>query len=107
MRSTARFSLGLVALFAFVSASDAATISGTVAGPDAAPFRGAFVQARNAKTRITVSVLSDKAGHYRLENLPAGDYPLQVRAPGLKAAPKSGVNPKGEESPTPGFAPEK
>src|SRR5260370_21199988 len=87
MRSTARFSLGLVALFAFVSASDAATISGAVAGPDAAPFRGAFVQARNAKTKITVSVLSDKAGRYRIENLPAGDYRLPIKAPGFNAAP--------------------
>src|SRR5712691_11790909 len=87
MRSPARLSLGLVALFAFMSAADAATISGTVAGPDAAPFRGAFVQARNAKTRITISVLSDKAGHYRIENLPAGEYRLQIKAPGFKAAP--------------------
>src|ERR1700736_3765408 len=37
----------------------AATISGTVTGPDGAPFRAAFVQARNAKTKITVMVLSD------------------------------------------------
>jgi hypothetical protein len=32
---------------------------GTVTGPDGAAFRGAFVQARNATTKITVSVLSD------------------------------------------------
>src|SRR5262249_14159502 len=50
---------------------EAATITGTVTGPDGAPLRGAFVQARNAQTRITVSVLSDKDGKYRVENLPA------------------------------------
>jgi hypothetical protein len=34
----------------------AATISGTVKGPDGAPFEGAFLEAQNAKTRITVDV---------------------------------------------------
>src|SRR5262245_45593944 len=42
-----------------VSTADAAPLTGTVKGPDGQPFRGAFVQARNAKTKITVNVLSD------------------------------------------------
>ena len=33
-----------------------ATISGTVKGVDGAPFQGAFVQAQNSKTKITVNV---------------------------------------------------
>ncbi len=33
----------------------AATVAGTVKGPDGAPFEGAFVQAVNSKTRISVS----------------------------------------------------
>ena len=63
-----------------------------MAGPDGAAFRGAFVQARNAKTKIMVSVLSDRDGKYRIENLPAGDYRVQIKAPGFKSDPKSGVN---------------
>src|ERR1700722_17450574 len=51
-----------------------ATTTGKVMGPDGAPFRAAFVQARNAKTRVTVIVLSGNDGRYRVENLPAGDY---------------------------------
>jgi hypothetical protein len=47
------------------SSSYAATITGTVEGPDGAPFEGAFVQAQNTGTRVTVSVLSNKEGHYR------------------------------------------
>ncbi len=66
------------------SAAGAATIAGTVKGPDGAPFRGAFVQARNAATKITVSVLSDTQGHYQVPDLPAGDYRLAIRAPGYK-----------------------
>ena len=60
-------------------------------GPDGAPFRGAFVQARHAGLKMTVSVLSDNQGRYIVENLPAGDYRVQVRAIGYKADAKGGV----------------
>ena len=73
------------------SYGEAATITGTVTGPDGAPVRAAFVQARNAKTKITVSVLSNNQGRYRVENLAAGDYRLEVIASGFKADPKNGV----------------
>jgi hypothetical protein len=73
-----------------VSSADAATITGTVKGPDGQPFRGAFVQARNAQLKMTVSVLTDKEGSYVVENLPAGDYRVGIRAVGYSAAAKSG-----------------
>jgi len=91
MRATTRLMLGVGSIIAAMSGADAATISGTVTGPDGQPFRGAFVQARNLKTKITVSVLSDNAGRYRVENLLAGEYRLQMRAIGFKADPKSGI----------------
>ena len=85
-------SLGVLCLVALsASAADAATIAGTVKGPDGAPFRGAFVQARNATTKITVSVLSDSQGHYQVPDLTAGDYRLAIRAPGFKSDPKTGI----------------
>src|SRR5437870_5694397 len=84
MKALAR--LGIIGSVVFtVSSADAATITGTVKGPDGQAFRGAFVQARNAKTKITVNVLSDNQGRYRAENLAAGDYRLQIRAPGYQA----------------------
>jgi virginiamycin B lyase len=90
MRSST--SLGALCLILLsASAASAATIAGTVTGPDGAPFRGAFVQARNATTKITVSVLSDTAGHYQVPDLTAGDYRLSIRAPGYKSDPKSGI----------------
>jgi virginiamycin B lyase len=91
MRSVTGFVVSIVTLIATSQAAPAATISGTVTGPDSAAFRGAFVQARNAKTRITVSVLSDPQGHYRIESLAAGDYRLGVKAPGYKADQKTGI----------------
>src|SRR5215471_20668068 len=84
--------LSVLALAPFaVSLAQAATVTGTVKGPEGAAFRGAFIQAQNAATKITVSVLSDKDGRYRIENLPAGQYQLQIRAPGFRTEPHAGV----------------
>ena len=46
---------------------------------------GFFVQAQNTKTKITVNVLSHKDGVYRVEDLPAGEYVLRIRAVGYQA----------------------
>src|SRR5262245_7651570 len=81
--------LGLAMLGA--SAVDAATITGMVTGTDGAPFRGAFVQARNGTTKMTMSVLTDGQGNYDMEGLTAGIYRLQVRAPGYRADAKAGI----------------
>jgi virginiamycin B lyase len=81
-----------------------ATVTGTVKGPDGTPFEGAFVQARNIKNRITTMVLSDKQGHYRIENLPAGDYRVQIKAVGYRADPRAGVTLTGDQGASFDFA---
>src|SRR5882757_3019684 len=83
--------IGILALLLAAPVADAATITGTVTGPDGAPFRGAFVQARHAGLKMTVSVLTDNQGRYVAENLPEGDYRVQVRAIGFKTDSKTGV----------------
>jgi virginiamycin B lyase len=80
---------GLIALLSFTCYG--ATITGKVNGAEGAPFQGAFVQAQNAKTRITVIVLSDSHGRYHIENLPAGDYRVQIKAVGYRADPRNSV----------------
>lgn len=80
-----------VSFVVFHAPAYGATITGTVRGPDGTPFRGAFVDARNAKTRITVMVLSDNNGRYRVENLPAGDYHVLARSMGYRSDPRSGI----------------
>jgi len=75
----------------FCSVCSGATITGTVKGAEGAPFQGAFVEAQNAKTRITAIVLSDSHGQYRIPNLSAGDYRLTIRAVGFRTDPKTGV----------------
>lgn len=86
------------------SLAEAATISGTVTGPDGQPFRAAFVQARHAGLKMTVSVLSDNQGKYVVENLPAGDYRVQIRAIGLKADPKNDIKLTDDQNATYDFA---
>ena len=84
--------LGLAgAILFFTSIAHGATVTGTVKGPGGAPFKGAFVEAQNKKTRITVNVLSDKDGRYQVDNLPAGEYTLRIRAIGYKTDPRDGV----------------
>ena len=78
-----------------------ATITGTVKGPDGTPFKGAFVQAQNTKTKITVNVLSHKDGGYRVEDLPAGEYVLRIRAVGYQADPRTAVTLGAEARPRP------
>jgi virginiamycin B lyase len=69
-----------------------AEVTGTVKGPDGAPFQGAFVQARNAQSKITVNVLSRRDGQYRIPNLAAGDYEIRIKAVGYQAQPRTGVS---------------
>ena len=92
MRSFTWFAASLAGtIILTANVAPAATISGTITGPDKAAFRGAFVQARNAKTKITVSVLSDPQGRYSIEDLAAGEYRIGIKAPGFKADSKFGV----------------
>jgi len=69
----------------------AATISGSVKGPEGAALEGVFVQAQNNKTHMTYMVLSDSLGNYRLQNLPSGDYRLSTKITGYQGDPRPGV----------------
>src|SRR5579862_7947697 len=96
---------GLLIAFLFaIPAGHAATVSGSVKSPDGTPFRGAFVQAQNSSTHVLVSVLTDKDGRYRIENLPAGKYQVQVKATGFRGDPRSDVNLAAEQNASFDFA---
>src|ERR1700730_7628363 len=84
--------VGLVILIAsFANSAAAGVISGTVKGPDGSGFMGAFVRAQNAKTKITVNVLSDRQGAYRIQNLDPGKYQVTAAAVGYKSDPRGDV----------------
>jgi virginiamycin B lyase len=91
-------------VFCVTSLSYAATVTGSVKGPDGTPFEGAFVQARNSKTHMTVNVLSRKDGHYRIPDLQAGDYEVRIKAIGYQAQPRTGVTLAADQSASYDFA---
>jgi len=66
-------------------------ISGTVKDPSGAPFKGAFVRAQNAATKISEYALSDKQGRYQLQNLPPGEYEVRAASVGFQSDPRTAV----------------
>ena len=89
MRSLSKktFFLGILIVSA-VPLAMGATVTGTVKGPDGAPFEGAFVEARHTTTGISTDVLSQEDGSFTVPNLPTGTYRLAIRAIGYKADPQ-------------------
>ncbi len=63
----------------------AATVTGTVTGPDGKPVMAVFVVAQDATTRKTVNVLSGEDGRYYIGDLPAASYNISIKAAGLRA----------------------
>jgi virginiamycin B lyase len=85
--------LALASLLAFSSPfASAATVAGTVKGPDGAPFEGGFVEAQNTQNKITFIALSDSQGRFLLEKIPAGEYRLHIKAVGYRADDRTGVS---------------
>jgi len=91
MRPTFKCVALISAVISIASIACSATISGTVKGPDGKPFKGAFVEVQDMDSRIATVVLSDKDGHYRIENLPEGEIRLMVRAVGYRFEPSAGI----------------
>jgi len=95
LRKHTKFLATVLALISSVivcgPAGYAATITGTVKGPDGAPVEGVFVQAQNTKTRMWFIVLTDSQGRYRVEKVPAGDYTLSTKVTGFRSDPRAGV----------------
>jgi hypothetical protein len=104
MKSASKCVGSLIVFLFLATFARAATVNGTVKSPDGTPFRGAFVQAQNTSTRVLVSVLTDKDGRYRIENLPAGKYQVQVRAVGYRTDPRTDVSLAAEQNASYDFA---
>ena len=83
------FSKSLMAALAvttsFAAPAFAATVSGTVTGPDGKPLMGVFVVAQDAATKKTINVLSSEQGRYVISGLPAATYNVSLKGIGYKA----------------------
>ncbi len=79
--------LSMVLLPAFCLAQGVTgTITGVVTDPSDAVVPGAAVAAKNTATSSEYRTASDPDGYYRLRNLPAGEYTLEVEAKGFRKA---------------------
>lgn len=97
--------LGLsVSFFGLASIAQAASIAGSVKGPDGSPFRGAFVAAQNLKTKISVTVLTQTNGRFTIRNLPAGDYEVRVKSVGYTNNEASRIALAGDQTGSKDFA---
>jgi sugar lactone lactonase YvrE len=91
MCSAKKLLVSLALTTALAAPTSAATITGSVSGPDGKPFMGAFVVAENMQNKMTVSVLSDQQGRYHIANLPAATYSVQITAIGYGSDPRADV----------------
>src|SRR3954453_17786269 len=73
-------------------AAFAASITGSVTGPDGKPLMGAFVVAENPQTKMTVNVPTDAQGRYVIGNLPDATYPVRIAAIGYASEPRKDVH---------------
>ncbi len=104
MRLADKVLVSLTLTVALASTAFGATITGSVQGPDGKPFMGAFVVAENTQNKMTVSVLSDAQGRYRIGNLPAATYTVQITAIGYASDPRTEVRLTGEQKASFDFA---
>src|SRR3569833_3079875 len=66
-------------------------LAGTVLDPSGAAIAGAQIKAANTATGVESSIQSGPTGAYRLADLPAGDYSLNVTAPSFAPSSVKGV----------------
>lgn len=66
-----------------VPAAWASVLVGSVKGPDGAAVANAFVTASDASRKMSITVLTDAAGRYRIDNLFPAVYVVRTRKPGF------------------------
>jgi hypothetical protein len=73
------------------SAQTTGTISGSVQDEKQAAIPGATVTARNKQTGASRTTQTDSDGHYRLTNMPVGNYEVTIEAPNFAKHVQSGI----------------
>lgn len=85
----AGFVLALTFSVTAFAQGDRGTITGTVVDPAGAVVANAAVQIRNLGTAAVYPSATSETGNYTVGQLPAGNYELQVTAPGFKVYNRS------------------
>ena len=92
---TVMFLVGLTMAPARLQAQ-AATGSGAVAGvvldPDAKPVANGPVIVRSDALHVTRTAATDQSGRFTVDNLPPGDYTIEVSAPSFATIRREGIH---------------
>ncbi|MCU1221734.1 MAG: TonB-dependent receptor plug, partial [Candidatus Angelobacter sp.] len=67
------------------------SISGTAADPNGAVIPGATVKATDSNTGAELRTTTDSSGNFRFNLIPAGDYKIEISAPGFQTVVQNGV----------------
>jgi hypothetical protein len=67
------------------------SISGTATDPQGAVIKDAKVKSTNTATLNERSTTTDSAGQFRFNLIPAGDYTIEISAPGFKTAQQTHI----------------
>jgi len=67
------------------------SISGTAVDPNGAVIPGATVKATDSNTGAELRATTDGSGNFRFNLIPAGDYKIEVSAPGFQTVVQNGV----------------
>lgn len=67
------------------------SVVGTVTDPTGAAIPNARVKVTNEATGLTREALTNSLGLYRFPDLPAGDYDVEIAAPGFRPYTRTGV----------------
>jgi len=86
-----RIALFLVAAIALQAQITTTTISGMVTDATGGGIPNAQVTVSNTGTGLTRTVTTNYSGAYRVDLLPAGDYDIEVTAPGFKKSRQTGI----------------
>ena len=73
----------LLAVASMATPAFSITLTGLVDDPNGTPTANVFVIAEDGARKMAASVLTDAAGHYRIDNLLPGHYELRARKAGF------------------------
>ena len=71
--------------------TDRGTLTGTVSDATGATIAAADLQVRNIQTGAVYTAATSATGNYTLAQLPAGEYEMNVTAPGFKKFVRTGI----------------
>ena len=85
------FLLGSLAVGDLQAQVEKATLSGTVFDPSGAVIVGATIEARNVKTDIVSTAVTDDQGRYILPDMAAGTYDVSAEQDGFQTMLQTGI----------------